>query len=177
MTTPPTVLDDAGIRQKAAAIRLVVFDVDGVLTDGRITYTSDGQEIKSFNVQDGAALKLLMSAGIEVAIITGRSSEMVQRRARELGIAHLYQGSEDKITSFQTLLAQLDLAPSQSAHVGDDLPDLALFDLVSMSVSVPNGHPVVREAADWVTQTAGGQGVAREVCEIVLRAQDKWPYG
>ena len=167
----PEALDRA-----AAAVQLIVFDVDGVLTDGRITYTSAGDEVKSFHVQDGAALKMLMREGIEVAIITGRQSVMVERRAGELGIQHLFQGNEDKIIAFQTLCERVGVPETACAHVGDDLPDIALFERVGLSISVPNGHPSARAAADWVTDTAGGEGVAREICERLLRARGAWSW-
>ncbi len=162
--------------EKAARLTAISFDIDGVLTDGRITYTDDGLEIKSFHVQDGAALKLLMANGIHVALITGRESPIVERRARELGIAHVYQGSEHKAAAFDDFLASTGAEPWQSAHVGDDLPDLVLFDRVGLSVSVPNGHPTVQQRADWVTTTRGGEGVARELAELILKSQDKWTY-
>ncbi len=163
-------------KEKAARLTAISFDIDGVLTDGRITYTDDGLEIKSFHVQDGAALKLLMANGVHVALITGRESPIVERRARELGIAHVYQGSEHKAAAFEDFLGKAGAEPWQSAHVGDDLPDLVLFDQVGLSVSVPNGHPTVQLRADWVTRTRGGEGVARELAELILKSQAKWTY-
>jgi len=164
------------IPDNAARIRLISFDVDGVLTDGRIVYTDDGREIKAFNVQDGAALKMLAAAGFEIAILTGRRSPVVERRAKELGIRHLEQGLEDKVPAFRALCERLEIPLDEAAHVGDDLPDLALFDLAGLSISVPNGHPTVQARADHVTVTAGGQGVARELAELFLRARNAWPY-
>jgi len=166
----------AEILTAAGQIRLISFDVDGVLTDGRIIYTDDGREIKSFNVQDGSALKMLAASGIEIAILTGRRSPMVERRAAELGIHHLEQGLADKAPAFMSLCDRLDIPPEQTAHVGDDLPDLALFELAGLGISVPNGHPVVMAKADYVTATSGGQGVARELAELFLRARNDWPY-
>lgn len=170
MTVPPAILD------AARAIELVSFDVDGVLTDGRIIYTDDGREIKAFNVQDGAAIKLLAAHGIEIAILTGRRSPMVERRAAELGVRHLEQALTDKAPALRTLCAQLQIPLDRAAHVGDDLPDLDLFSLVGLSVSVPNGHPAVKARADYVTETPGGEGVARELAELLLRARGAWPY-
>ena len=161
---------------RAREIKLISFDVDGVLTDGLLYYSDDGRETKAFNVQDGAALKLLLEHGIEVALLTGRSSPMVTKRAEELGIKHLRQGLADKRPALRELALDLALEQKEICHVGDDLPDLDLFAEVGFAVSVPNGHPVVRERAHFVTATTGGSGVAREVAELVLRAKDLWPY-
>ena len=160
----------------ARGLRLLSFDVDGVLTDGRITYSDDGREIKAFNVQDGTAIKMLAAAGIEIAILTGRDSPMVARRAAELGIPHLLQGLTDKGPAFQTLCDNLGIPLDATAHVGDDLADLVLFELAGFGISVPNGHPTVRARADHITDTPGGEGVARELAELILRARDSWPY-
>lgn len=162
--------------ERARALELLSLDVDGVLTDGRLIYTDDGRELKAFNVQDGASMKLLLERGIQIAILTGRSSPMVERRARELGIPHLFQGLEHKAPVLERLAAQLHIPLEHMAHVGDDLPDLALFDLVGLTISVPNGHPAVRARADYVTTTPGGEGVARELAELILRARADWPY-
>jgi 3-deoxy-D-manno-octulosonate 8-phosphate phosphatase (KDO 8-P phosphatase) len=164
------------LRAAARRIKLLSFDVDGVLTDGRIIYADDGREIKAFNVQDGSAIKMLAAEGIEIAILTGRDSPMVARRAGELGIRHLEQGLEDKGPAFQALCDRLGISLNETAHVGDDLADLVLFDLAGFSISVPNGHPAVKARADHVTETAGGEGVARELAELVLRARGTWPY-
>ncbi len=160
----------------ARRIRLLSFDVDGVLTDGKITYSDDGREIKAFNVQDGTAIKMLAAEGIEIAILTGRRSAMVSRRAEELGVQHLEQGLADKGPAFESLCARLQIAPADTAHVGDDLADLVLFELAGFAISVPNGHPTVRARADHITETAGGDGVARELAELILRARGSWPY-
>ena len=160
----------------ARRIRLLSFDVDGVLTDGRIIYSDDGREIKAFNVQDGAAIKMLAAEGIEIAILTGRDSPMVARRAGELGIRHLQQGLEDKGPAFRALCEQLQITPEETAHVGDDLADLVLFELAGFAISVPNGHPAVIERADHTTEARGGEGVARELAELILRARGNWPY-
>lgn len=162
--------------ERARGVSLVSFDVDGVLTDGRIIYTASGDEAKAFHVQDGSAIKLLASCGVQVAIITGRQSVMVDRRAAELGIEHVFQGVQNKADALTGLLQRLGLAPAAAAHVGDDLPDLALFDLVGLAIGVPNGHPSAMARAHYVTSLAGGQGVAREVCELLLRAREQWPY-
>jgi len=161
---------------RARDIALVSFDVDGVLTDGRIIYSERGDELKAFHVQDGYAIKLLQANGVQVAIITGRSSSMVTRRAAELGIRHVHQGADDKAATLRQLMAELDLSPAAVAHVGDDLPDLPVFAMVGLAVGVPNGHPSALAATHYVTELAGGQGVARELCELLLRSRDLWPY-
>jgi len=162
--------------ERARTIRLVSFDVDGVLTDGRLHYDASGGEIKSFHVQDGSSLKLLMNQGIDVAIITGRESVMVDRRAAELGIRHCHQGVADKAVVMADLQAALGIDAGAVAHVGDDLPDLPLFATVGLAISVPNGHPVARARAHWITELGGGEGVAREIAELLLTAQQRWPY-
>ncbi len=164
------------VLEKAARIRLVSFDVDGVLTDGKLYYTDQGAEIKAFNVQDGSALKLLERHGLQIAVITGRDSPMVTRRASELGIHHVYQGVEDKTETLDRLCFDLGLKPAEAAHVGDDLPDLALFQKVGLAIGVPNGHPTALASTDYVTRLTGGQGVAREVGELILRARGLWAY-
>jgi 3-deoxy-D-manno-octulosonate 8-phosphate phosphatase (KDO 8-P phosphatase) len=166
----------AAVLERARGIAVVSFDVDGVLTDGRIVYSDDGRETKAFHVQDGSAIKMLEAAGIEVALITGRSSPMVDRRAGELGIAHVLQGVRDKAAALDGVLQQLGLGPAAAAHIGDDLPDLPLFERVGLAIGVPNGHPSALARTHYVTRLAGGQGVAREVCELLLRARDQWPY-
>ncbi|MEJ2087674.1 MAG: HAD-IIIA family hydrolase [Gammaproteobacteria bacterium] len=160
----------------ARTLELLSFDVDGVLTDGRLIYTDHGHELKAFNVQDGASIKLLLARGIRVAILTGRSSPMVERRAAELKIPHVYQGLEHKAATLEKLAADLGIPLARVAHVGDDLPDLELFERVGLAISVPNGHPTVQARADYVTSAAGGEGVARELAELILRARDDWPY-
>lgn len=164
------------ILQRATSVRLVIFDVDGVLTDGKLYYADDGREYKAFHVQDGSAIKLLLSHGIGVAIISGRDSPSVSRRAAELGILHVYQGVADKLTALIDLSQATQIAPVQMAHVGDDLPDMELFAKVGLAVAVANGNPATRNAASYVTNTPGGQGAARDVCRLILTAQGKWPY-
>lgn len=170
MRIPDSLLD------RARAVALVSFDVDGVLTDGRITYTEHGDEIKAFHVQDGSAIKMLQANGIAVALITGRCSAMVSRRAEELGIAHVFQGSDDKAAALEQLTGRLGITASEVAHVGDDLPDLPLFRQVGLAIGVPNGHPSALAQTHHVTELPGGSGVAREVCELLLRAKGLWPY-
>ena len=163
---------DEDTRRRARRIRLVAFDVDGVLTDGSITYTDKGDEIKSFNAQDGSAIKRLIASGIEVALITGRQSPMVERRARELGIRHLYAGAEDKLDALNRLLDKLDLDAVACAYVGDDLPDLPVLEIVGLAVSVPNGRPEVHRAAHHLTERSGGNGAASDICRLILSARE-----
>ena len=158
---------------RAAKIRLVVFDVDGTLTDGRLWYAEDGHETKVFHVHDGLGLKRLMANGVQVAIISARISHPVALRAEELDIAHVYQGQGDKRACLEQLLEALNLAPEQAAFVGDDLPDLPAMRVVGLAVAVANAHPWVVEQSHWQTRLGGGLGAAREVCDAVLHAQGK----
>lgn len=152
-------------------LQLVIFDVDGVLTDGRLFFNDLGESHKVFHVHDGHGIKMLMSRGIEVAIISGRESAMVSQRMQELGVQHVYQGQSDKIPVFEALLEQLNIKPEQVAYLGDDLPDLAVMHRVGFSVAVANAVPEVASKADWQTSKAGGQGAVREFCDAVLAAQ------
>ena len=161
------------IRDRAARIRLAIFDVDGVLTDGRLIYAEDGHELKAFHVHDGLGLKRLLANHIEVAVITARMSMIVTERMADLGVAHVYQGQDDKLTCFEQLLHALKLQPDEVAYTGDDLPDLAVMQRVGFSVAVANAHPWVRERAHWRTRLAGGAGAAREVADLILAAQGK----
>ena len=149
-------------------ICLLVMDVDGVMTDGKITYTSDGQELKSFNVKDGFGIKRAQTSGIETVIITGRISPMVERRALELGIAHLIQGSEDKLASLSDLLDRINLSLDQVAYMGDDLPDLTAIESVKLGACPADAASEVRSKADWVSTRAGGDGCVRELCDLLV---------
>jgi 3-deoxy-D-manno-octulosonate 8-phosphate phosphatase (KDO 8-P phosphatase) len=163
----------ADIAERASRVRLVVFDIDGTLTDGRLWYAEDGRETKVFHVHDGLGLKRLMANGVQVAIITARISHPVSLRAEELGIPHVYQGQKDKRATLTALLDALRLAPEQAAFVGDDLPDLAAMGMSGLAVAVANAHPWVAERAHWRTRLAGGYGAAREVADLILAAQGK----
>ncbi|BFI95232.1 MAG: HAD hydrolase family protein [Rhodanobacter sp.] len=163
----------ADLLARAAKIRLAAFDVDGTLTDGRLWYGEDGRETKVFHVHDGLGLKRLQANGVQVAIITARISHPVALRAEELGIANVYQGQSDKRTCLRQLLEALKLAPEQAAFVGDDLPDLPAMRIAGLAVAVANAHPWVAEAAHWQTRLPGGQGAAREACDLILHAQGK----
>lgn len=161
------------IRERAAKIKLAIFDVDGVLTDGRLLYAEDGRELKAFYVHDGLGLKRLRANGIEVAIITARNSPIVALRMSELGIAHVYQGQQDKYVCFEQLLHALHLRPDECAYTGDDLPDLAVMQHVGLAIAVANAHAWVRDHSHWQTRLQGGAGAAREVCDLLLYAQNK----
>jgi 3-deoxy-D-manno-octulosonate 8-phosphate phosphatase (KDO 8-P phosphatase) len=168
-------LDDlpADIRERAARIRLAVFDVDGVLTDGKLWYTADDHELKAFHVHDGLGLKRLLANGIEVAIITARVSHVVTERMAELGVAHVYQDQKNKHACLEQLLHALRLSADQVAYTGDDLPDLVAMQAVGLSIAVADAHAWVRERAHWRTRLGGGAGAAREVCDLILAAQGK----
>ena len=157
--------------EKAAGVKLVIFDVDGVLTDGRIYYGADGEALKVFNTQDGHAIKMLIASGVDVAIISGRESAMVERRARDLGIGYVQQGVQEKAQALERLANDASVALEAMAHVGDDLPDLPIMLRVGLSIAVADAHPLVRDKADWVTGLGGGRGAAREACELVMHAQ------
>lgn len=163
----------ADLLARAAKIRLVIFDVDGTLTDGRLCYAEDGRETKVFHVHDGLGLKRLQANGVQVALITARISHAVALRAEELDIAHVYQGQGNKRACLLELLDALHLQPEEAAFVGDDLPDMAPMRMVGMAVAVANAHPWIAEQAHWQTRQRGGEGAAREVCDLILLAHGK----
>ena len=169
---PPTDIP-AEIRERAGRIKLAIFDVDGVLTDGRLWYAEDGHELKAFHVHDGLGLKRLRANGIEVAIITARISHLVAQRMADLGVVHLYQGQNDKRVCFDQLLHALQLGADQCAYTGDDLPDLCVMNQVGLAIAVANAHPTVASQAHWSTRKEGGSGAVREVCDLLLEAQGK----
>jgi len=154
-------------------ITLAVFDVDGILTSGQLLFLPNGQEVKQFNTLDGLGLKLLMEAGIETAIITGRSSPQVELRSKSLGINYLFQGREDKLIALEELWSITKHNASTTAYIGDDLPDLSAIRHCAFGASVPNGHEFVKQNADWCSTRRGGEGAAREFCEHILDAQGK----
>ncbi len=159
--------------EKARRVKLLVLDVDGILSDGRLLYSNSGDETKAFFTADGVGIKLLQSEGVQVAIITGRSSEIVARRARELGIQHLMQGRDDKLVALRELLAELNLNLAATAYMGDDLPDLGAIQACALGMTVADGSEFVASHADWRSQRPGGRGAVREACEFILQAQDK----
>ncbi len=152
-------------------LRLIAFDVDGVLTDGGLYLSDSGEEFKRFNSLDGHGLKMLKASGVELAIITGRTSRCVELRAKNLGITRLYQGVEDKLAVMQSLLADLKLAPEAAAFMGDDVVDLPVLRRVGLALSVPDAPQLVRDHAHYVSQRDAGHGAVREVCELILAAQ------
>ena len=158
------------IEDAAAKVRLCLFDVDGVLTDGKIILGPDQQEYKAFDVKDGQGLVMLRDV-VEVGIITGRQSTVVADRMTQLGIKHVFQGQKNKLAAYEQLLSKLGLSADQVCYVGDDLPDLAVMTKVGLPIAVADAVPAVKRAAIWCTAKAGGSGAAREVCELVLRAQ------
>jgi 3-deoxy-D-manno-octulosonate 8-phosphate phosphatase (KDO 8-P phosphatase) len=157
----------------ASKIKLLICDVDGVLSDGRIYMGNDGEELKTFHTHDGFGMKALMQVGIDVAVITGRSSQIVQRRMQALGVTHIYQGQGDKLPAFNDLLNKLGLTASETAYIGDDVIDLPVMHQALLGIAVANAHPIVLQQADWVTRTRGGEGAVREVCDLILQSQGK----
>ncbi len=156
---------------KAEPVKLLLLDVDGVLTDGSITYNDEGSEIKTFNARDGFGLNLLSRAGVEIGLITARSSRALERRVQDLKITHIYQGVREKVTVFDRIRQDLNLEPGQIAYIGDDWLDLALLSQVGFSATVSNGAPEVRKIVDYVATLAGGQGAVREICELIVDAK------
>jgi 3-deoxy-D-manno-octulosonate 8-phosphate phosphatase (KDO 8-P phosphatase) len=165
-TTPHDIL------ARARRIRLLALDVDGVLTDGQLYFSSGGDEMKSFSTLDGQGIKLLQDSGVVVALITARSSQLVSRRAANLGIRHLVQDCHDKLEALQQLQSTLGIAMEETAYVGDDLPDLACILRVGLGITVPNGHHSIQDRAFCVTAAAGGHGAVREVCDWIMQAQN-----
>ena len=165
MTASITLLD------RAKNIRLAIFDVDGVLTDGRLYFMPDGTEFKSFNTLDGHGIKMLIASGVETAIISGRKSPLVELRAANLGIKHLIQGREDKLVALDELRERVPVTLEQIAFLGDDLPDLPVMRRVGLGMAVATADSFVRQHAHGVTDKAGGAGAAREFCEFIMRAQ------
>jgi 3-deoxy-D-manno-octulosonate 8-phosphate phosphatase (KDO 8-P phosphatase) len=157
--------------ERARSVRLAIFDVDGVMTDGTLYIGPSGEALKAFNILDGHGVKMLQAGGVATAILSGRSSEAVAHRARELGIAHVLQGIPDKVAAFERLAAQERMAPSECAFVGDDLPDVEVMKRCGLAVAVANAVDAVKACAHYVTRASGGRGAVREFCELVLRAQ------
>lgn len=156
---------------RARHVKLAIFDVDGVLTDGKLYFLADGSEFKTFNTLDGHGIKMLIACGVTTAIISGRKTPVVERRAQNLGIQHLYQGREDKLVVLDELLGQLNLNYAQVAYLGDDLPDLPVIRRVGLGMAVASADSFVRDNAHGVTRARGGEGAAREFCELIMRAQ------
>ena len=159
------------ILDRAARIKLVVFDVDGVLTDGSLYLGDDGQEYKAFNSKDGLGMKMLQASGVDIGIITARTSEVVRIRMESLGIRHVYQGRQQKLPAFLELKQKLQLSDEQIAYVGDDVVDLPIMRRVGLAITVQDGHKLAAEHAHWQTRARGGRAAAREVCELLMEAQ------
>lgn len=163
-----------GLRERIRPVSHFVTDVDGVLTDGRIIMDDDGREIKHFHVRDGHGLKLLQRAGIRVILLTGRTSRVVSHRARDLGIEEVYQGAKNKVSVLEEIMARHGIDGSRIAYMGDDIVDAPVFRRVGFSAAVADASDHLRRLADYVTALSGGKGAVREVCELILRVQDKW---
>jgi 3-deoxy-D-manno-octulosonate 8-phosphate phosphatase (KDO 8-P phosphatase) len=159
---------------RASRIRLLILDIDGVLTDGRLYFDAKGETLKVFHVRDGHGIKMAQRSGLEVALVSGRRSDAAYHRARELGVNRFYEGVRDKVTILEELLATLNLQPNEAAAVGDELVDLPLFHRVGLGVAVVDAVPEVVAAAHWVTSLPGGRGAVREVCDLILKARGKW---
>ena len=159
------------LTSRAKLIRLIAFDVDGIMTDGGLYYSDSGEEFKRFNSQDGHGLKMLRASGVEIALITGRTSRCVAARAKNLGIAHVYQGVENKLEVMAGLLDKLKLPRDAAAYMGDDVVDLPVMLRVGLAISVPDAPQVVRDRAHYVTRRDGGHGAVREACELLMSAQ------
>lgn len=156
--------------ERARKIRLLVLDVDGVLTDGRLFISPSGEEFKVFHVRDGSGLVAVQRQGVAVAIISGRDSEAVTRRAGELGIRHVRQGVADKAAELAALMRELGVSPAETACVGDDTPDIPMLKAAGLAIAVADAHPALRPVAHWVTPTRGGRGAVRDVCDLLLSA-------
>jgi 3-deoxy-D-manno-octulosonate 8-phosphate phosphatase (KDO 8-P phosphatase) len=159
---------------RARRIRLMIFDVDGILTDGSLHYGPDGELIKTFNVLDGHGIKLLQQSGVAAAIISARESAIVAKRAADLGIRHLFQGVHDKRIAFEKLLALTEISEDECGFIGDDVIDLPILLRVGFAASVPNAHAEVRSRVHYVTEASGGRGAARELCDFIMRAQGNY---
>lgn len=159
------------ILDKAAKIKLLIFDVDGVLTDGSLIVDDDGKEYKAFFSKDGLGIKMLLQTGVEVAVITARTSNVVIHRMENLGIKHIYQGQEEKLPAFNKILTDLHFSAEQAAYVGDDVIDLPVMLNAGLAITVKDAHPLVKQHAHWQTPQCGGRGAARDVCELIMQAQ------
>jgi len=159
------------IEHKASQIRLVIFDVDGVLTDGSLFIGDDGQEYKAFHSKDGLGMSLLQQSGVQIAIITARSSEVVNIRMQTLGVRYVFQGRKNKISAYEELKQQTGFSDAQIAYVGDDLIDLPVMRQAGLAIAVNDAHPLVTQHAHWQTPSAGGRGAARDVSEMIMQAQ------
>ncbi len=167
-------LDPALVTEKASRIRLLVLDVDGVLTDGSIVYDASGSQIQSFHVHDGLGIKLLERAGVHTAIISSRKSAALVRRTEELGIRFVFQGIFDKLAAYGEIASELGISDEETAYIGDDWVDIRMLRLAGLAVVVPDAPEPVKNYAHYVTGKPGGRGAVREVCDLILRARGKW---
>ena len=159
------------IIEKAKNIELVIFDIDGVMTDGGLFFDNNGDEYKAFQSLDGHGLRMLQECGVRVAVITGRKSELVKHRMHDLGVTLLYQGYRDKRPAFEALLKEVNLGKDQITYVGDDVVDLPIMSQLNFAIAVQNAHPFVKQHAHWITDRSGGRGAVRDVCEFILEAK------
>jgi len=164
------------LTQRAIAIKMFLLDVDGVLTDGKLYFSNQGDELKAFNIQDGLGIKFLQRSGITVGIVTGKRSQLVANRARDLGIDIVVQGREDKLTAIREIITNYNVSLNEVAYMGDDLPDLSAINAVGLGMTLANGVSDVKKAAHWISQYHGGHGAVREACELILSAQGKWEH-
>jgi len=163
---------DHEVLQRAKNIKLIIFDVDGVMTDGGLTIGDDGQEYKTFNTQDGLGMKLLKNSGVEMAIITGRTSNVVTQRAKNTGVAYFYQGVEDKLIAYKDLIAKLNIKPEQTAFMGDDVVDMPPMLRCGLRITVPAAPDSVKAHAHYITKKEGGHGAVREAFQLIMQAQN-----
>ncbi|SET61292.1 3-deoxy-manno-octulosonate-8-phosphatase KdsC [Thalassotalea agarivorans] len=159
------------LAEKFAKIKLLVCDIDGVFSDGKIYMGNDGEELKTFNTKDGFGVKALIASGVPVAVITGRTSNIVQTRMTSLNITDIVQGTEDKLPALTSILEKYQVAPEQVAYIGDDMPDLVCIEHVGLGVAVGDAHPLVKAGADYITSINGGSGCVREVCDTIMQLQ------
>ncbi len=162
------------VLEKAKKLKLLILDVDGVLTDGKLFFDNEGNEYKAFHSRDGHGIKLLRQTGVEVAVISGRKSNSVALRMKNLGIEYVYQGHENKIAAFNEIIEKLRITPDQAAHVGDDLLDLPIMTRVGLAIAVDDANFAVKQRADWCTTLPGGHGAVREVCDLIMQAQGRF---
>ncbi|HYA40247.1 MAG TPA: HAD hydrolase family protein [Syntrophobacteraceae bacterium] len=165
---------EEALKKRIIPVKMMIFDVDGVLTDGRVIYMDDGSELKEFDARDGHGIKLLQRAGIEVALISGRACKAVEHRARGLGISRVRQGAKVKTEPYDQLLEETGLKESETGYMGDDLIDIPVMRRAGFSVAVPNGAPHIFPYAHYITSAPGGRGAVREVCEMILQVQGLW---
>lgn len=164
-------MNEKDLRARLAQVRLAVFDVDGVFTDGRFYLSDDGSETKAFHTQDGYGIRMLLQAGIDVAVISGRKSAAAERRMAELGVQHTFFACKDKVATFEALSETLGISRTATLYAGDDIPDAGLMRSVGVAVAVANAVPAIKQLAAFVTARAGGAGAVREICELLVDAQ------